>query len=506
MPQIEDNEGKPENVALSELMDQRAAESRGKKRTPWQAFVACGMTPVSLGLMLRNAANWDSARLMQFAEEVEERDSHYRSVLGTRKMAVRQLDWSIVPASEDERDEQVAAFVTDAIDRKGFNTCLGDLLDGLSKGFSVVEIVWKNETQDSAPRIVPSQYLYRNQRHFGFDAETQTHVQLLTESAGQYGEPLQPAKFITHAPRLKSGKIIRSGLIFTVAALHLMKAFVTKDWMAFAEVFGMPLVYAEMLSSATDEEKADIFRGLQALGSDGKALFSDNVRVEFLGINNTQHGGFYNDTVGFWNKEISKVTLGQTMTSEDGASLSQAKVHDDVRKDIRNADALTLAETLNDQLIRPLVELNFGLGLKLPSIVFDVSDPEDMVAFAEALVPFIDRGFAVKTTELYTKFGLEKPEDGDETLTAQTMPAGFGGEDQPGEAGDREALPDGEEAMSALQAARVLGVPVTQVFALEGAGELMAYKGPAGRRRYLASDVQKMEARASAPFAGTAIE
>ena len=74
------------------------------------------------------------------------------------------------------------------------------------------------------------------------------------------------------------------------------------------------------------------------------------------------------------------------------------------------------------------------------------------------------------------------------------------------EAGDREALPDGEEAMSALQAARVLGVPVTQVFALEGAGELMAYKGPAGRRRYLASDVQKMEARASAPFAGTAIE
>jgi phage gp29-like protein len=518
MPQVEDNEGKPGTVSNRELFDQQSAESREGWRKPWQDFVASGVTPVSLGLMLRSAANWDSDRLMKFAEEVEERDGHYKSVLGTRKMAVRQLPWSIQPASEDKADEEIAEFVREAIDRKGFNACLGDLLDGLSKGFSVVEIVWKPEAHEGAWRLVPNQYLYRNQRHFGFDEETQTRVQLKTAKATQYGEPLQPAKYITHMPRLKSGKIIRSGLIFTAAALYLMKAFVTKDWMAFSEVFGMPLVYAKMLESATDDEKEKIFNGLMALGSDSKALFSGNVELEFLGINNTQHGNFYIDTVGFFNKETSKVVLGQTMTSEDGASLSQAKVHEGVRNDIRNSDALTLAETLNDQLIRPLVELNFGPGTRPPTLVFDVSEPEDMVAFAEAIVPFIGLGLQVRSADIYSRFGLEKPDDGDDVLTAKEVSAmaglGMGDgiaadgvdEDPPETDDDRDDVPDGEDAMSALQASRALGVPVTQVFALEGAGELTAYRGQDGRRRYLASDVQKTEARASAPFAGTAIE
>jgi phage gp29-like protein len=273
-----------------------------------------------------------------------------------------------------------------------------------------------------------------------------------------------------------------------------------------------------MLESATDDEKEKIFNGLMALGSDSKALFSGNVELEFLGINNTQHGNFYIDTVGFFNKETSKVVLGQTMTSEDGASLSQAKVHEGVRNDIRNSDALTLAETLNDQLIRPLVELNFGPGISPPTLVFDVSEPEDMVAFAEAIVPFIGLGLQVRSADIYSRFGLEKPDDGDDVLTAKEVSAmaglGMGDgiaadgvdEDPPETDDDRDDVPDGEDAMSALQASRALGVPVTQVFALEGAGELTAYRGQDGRRRYLASDVQKTEARASAPFAGTAIE
>jgi len=414
-------------------------------------------------------------------------------------MAVRQLPWHISPASEDEKDARIAEFVSWALSSGGFDSCLGDLLDGISKGFSVVEIIWELNKADPDLhkwRYVPSRYLWRDQRHFGFDEQTQTEIQLLTEDAPQFGEPLKSYRFIQHTPRLKSGKVIRSGLIYTVAALHLMKAFVTKDWLAFSEVFGMPVVYAEMQANATEKDKGEIFTALQALGSDGKALFSNNVKIEFLGVNTTHHGDFYESAVRFWNQEISKVTLGQTMTTEDGASLSQAKVHAEVRNDIRNSDARSLEDTINKQLIAAIVELNFGATATPPSFSFDVSDPEDMVSFSEAIVPFIDRGLSVSVSELYEKFGLSRPEDPVDALSATLSP-------------DNEQVsepPDSEEMLSALQVSRVLGVPVSQVFALDGAGELNSVRIAGGGRRYMAADVQKMEARASAPFAGTAIE
>ncbi len=416
MPEVQNPEG--ENVTISDatLTTQIAAESRSSIRSPFQVFVAAGMTPEGLAILLRNAANWAPRRLMEFAQEVEERDGHYRSVLQTRKMGVLSRPWNVAPATESPRDAEIAAFVTKTFKRKGFQGMLMDALDGLSKGFAVVELIWS--TKQVPGQIVPGKYVWRDPRYFSYDFETMTDIQLITMASPTYGVPLTPAKYITHVPKLKSGKIARSGLIFTVAALYLMKAYQTKDWLAFSEVFGMPLRYAKMLEDASDEQKQQIFEALQSLGSDATAIFSKNVEVEFLGVNVTPHGDFFEKAVRFWNQEISKVVLGQTMTTEDGASLSQAKVHAEVRDDIRDADAKALAETINDSLVAPLVQMNFGADVELPMFSFDISEPEDLVALTTSIIPLIDRGLRISTSEIYERTGFTPPDEGDEILTA----------------------------------------------------------------------------------------
>ncbi|MGK4387738.1 phage portal protein family protein [Ectopseudomonas oleovorans] len=56
----------------------------------------------------------------------------------------------------------------------------------------------------------------------------------------------------------------------------------------------------------------------------------------------------------------AKACLAATMTTDDGSSQSQANVHNEVRMDILRADAKQLAATLNRDLVRTFIDLNFG--------------------------------------------------------------------------------------------------------------------------------------------------
>ncbi len=63
------------------------------------------------------------------------------------------------------------------------------------------------------------------------------------------------------------------------------------------------------------------------------------------------------------------------MTADDGSSNAQAQVHNDVRVDILEADAKALANTLNRDLLRPYIDLNFGPQADYPRIELEVPKP-----------------------------------------------------------------------------------------------------------------------------------
>lgn len=393
-------------------------------RRRYNDTVAVGLTPEALGQILTEAREGSGFNFLTLAYELERRDPHYRSVLGTRKLALQGMPITVIPAGgEDagEAEQELANRVKEeVINKPRFRKMLPDVLDALGKGYSCVEIVWDDK---DVTQWDPT-YRWRDQRFFEFDDKSGTEIRLKSDARITEGEELEPYKWIVHQPKLLSGYPLDSGLAVTVVALYLAKAYAMMDWSTFIEVFGIPLRIGKYGPEASETDQEAFLTALANLGADAAAVFPEGFEYE---IHQAKSGGGsgmgpHGNLLGYANKEISKVVLGQTMSSEDGSSLAQAKVHDEVRGDILAADAVALEDTLNECIIEPWIDLNIGPPPdgNYPRAKIDVSDKEDLVAFAEALTPFVDRGLRVSAREVYDRFGLKEPGEGDAVL----MPKG----------------------------------------------------------------------------------
>ena len=81
MVKILDQHGNP--IKKQELVKEVAAPSIAGVRNVWHGAVGGGLTPSRLASMLRSAQEGDVLEYLTLAEEMEEKEFHYRSVLST---------------------------------------------------------------------------------------------------------------------------------------------------------------------------------------------------------------------------------------------------------------------------------------------------------------------------------------------------------------------------------------------------------------------------------------
>lgn len=412
--QILDAYGRP--IRRQQLLQEAVQATTTGVHQAWAAdSIVASLDPARLRSILQGAAQGEILDYLVLAEEMEEKDPHYAAVLGTRKRAVSGLPVGVEAASDEPRDIELADAVRELTEAPEFGDLLDDLLDALGKGFSVAEPIWQLE----GGQLWPVRYEWRDPRWFQFD-KTTGRTLLIREEGGD-GREIPPGKLIVHQPRLKSGLPIRGGVARLVAVSFMCKAYGVKDWMRYAELFGMPLRIGRYGPGAKPDDIAVLRRAVAQLAADAAAILPEGMKIDFQEIANAAGGAELFERLAEWlDKQISKAVLGQTMTTDDGSSQSQANVHNDVRIDILKADAKQLAATLNRDLVRVFVDLNFGPQERYPRIVLQVNEPEDLKALADALTPFIDRGLAVEQSVILDRFGLPAPAEGAELLRPQS--------------------------------------------------------------------------------------
>lgn len=387
------------------LQDELAAPSLTGIRQPWHGSVIRHLTPTRLANILDAAENGDAYEYLTLATEIEDRaDLHYASVLGTRKLAITGLDIKVDAATDDAIDIKLADFVREQVPH--LKDLVSDLVDALGKGYSVSEILWDR----SGKTWVPEEYKHRDPRFFKFDLETGQQLRLIDNADMVNGIALAPYKFIVHTPRIKTGLPIRGGLARLAAVAYMCKAWTWRDWMAFADVFGMPLRVGKYGPNTQPADLQKLVSAVANLGSDAAAVIPESMRIEFQQAAQTAGAGdFFQGLADWWDKQISKGILGQTMTADNGSSMAQAKVHNEVRLDILSADAGTLSATLNKQLIKPLIDLNFGVQKHYPQLTIVVPQPEDMALLITALEKLVPLGLQVEQSVIRDKLGLPDP-------------------------------------------------------------------------------------------------
>ena len=163
------------------------------------------------------------------------------------------------------------------------------------------------------------------------------------------------------APSLvEAGKPDDLGLLLKATLHTIPKKNMLAFWDAFGEIFGMPMRIAKTAS----RDKKDIDRLNQMLinaGASMTAVMPLDTELEFIESTRADAYNVYNERVSRANSEISKLIIGQTMTIEDGSSLSQSQTHLQVLQNLVEADADMLRDVINNRLLPRMVLHKFPL-------------------------------------------------------------------------------------------------------------------------------------------------
>ncbi len=382
-------------------------------RDRWATYPSRGLTPVRLASILREADEGYPARQVEVFGELAEKDAHLASQLQLRKNAVLDLEYDVHPASDDAHAQKTCEFCREALmGLEDLDDLLLDLLDAVPQGWAMSELLWdvsSGQATLAGHQRVPQERTRWNDQGMPL---------LATDQAPQ-GIEFPLFKVVYHRNRARTGLDARAGLLRTCCWWWLFKNFSVKDWSAFAEAFGMPLRVAKYPSGMSPEDLEALRKAMYSLGSDGVAIISAATELEFKESNAGKGGSqsVYERLAGFCNDEMSKAVLGQTLTSQvgDSGSFAAAKVHDQVRRDLRDADAHNLAKSLRQQVLKPLVLFNFGPGAPVPWFKFDLEDPEDLVAKASQYQALSGMGLRIPQGHVYQVWGIPQPQ-GDEPV------------------------------------------------------------------------------------------
>jgi phage gp29-like protein len=336
----------------------------------WQDYPSSGLTPSRLMAILREADMGSLSATMQLFAEMEEKDPHLYAVANTRRLALTGLEWQVVsagdlgPTANRALADEAAVYAREVLaEMESFDEALQHLSLAIGRNIAVAELVW--ETVGGELRLVdlcPVDFT-----RLAFDELGS--LRILTKQEPIDGMALVPNKFVVHAPHNVGGHLSRGGLLRVTAMVYLAKNLALKDWMIFAEVFGMPVRIARYEPSATEQEKRELLEMLESLGSNAAGVFSRAVELQIVEANRGTVGPPYEKLVDFLNREMSKAWLGQTLTTETtgvSGTLTVSEVHDEVRKDIRTDDVRKEGRTLRRDVLGPLCRLKFGPDAPVP--------------------------------------------------------------------------------------------------------------------------------------------
>ncbi|NBC33047.1 MAG: DUF935 family protein [Alphaproteobacteria bacterium] len=405
-----DQHGRP--LAPQTLSRAVAGPTLAGVRSVYADHPSQNLDPRKLGAILREAEEGDPTRFLELAEDLEEKDGHYAAVLRTRKLAVAELDLSVVAAGEEADDLADADLLRAWLDTGLAEGVLADLLDGLGKGFAVAEILWETVSGTWRPAALEP----RDPRWFAFDPVDGRTLKL-RQADGSLAD-LPPAKFVVHAPQLKSGLPIRGGLARPAAWAWLFKSFALKDWMIFAETYAMPLRLGKYPAGSSEDDRQALMRAVADLGADAAAVIPAEMVVEFVKAEGA--GGsaaVYQELCEYMDRQVSKLVLGQTTTTDAiSGGHAVSREHNEVRHDIARADARQLAATLTRDLAGPMIALNRGPGRTPPRFRLARPEREDVGRLVDWTEKLVALGVAVPAWWLRDKIGAPEAAPGEALL------------------------------------------------------------------------------------------
>ena len=197
------------------------------------------------------------------------------------------------------------------------------------------------------------------------------------------------------------------GLLEKAAPLTVLKRHSWASWDEFEQIFGMPIRIAK-LGSLSEGVKDEVASWLKTMGTASYGVFPQFADIEIKESNNRDAFNVFMKKIETVNTELSILINGQTMTTSDGSSRSQAEVHERTEDEITEADLKLVTHWLNDVIV-PLLR-NCGYDIKEDERIGVelITDPKEKMHIDEKIM--MHSGFQLSKDYLEKTYGVELEE------------------------------------------------------------------------------------------------
>ncbi|HUS95756.1 MAG TPA: DUF935 family protein [Hyphomicrobiaceae bacterium] len=369
----------------------------------------------------------DSVRAFTYYRDNEEKDDQIAQCLETRKNGVLSRERQIVPASKDSQDAQVAEFVEEVLAGiPNFGNILNELLDAPPHGVAIAETIW----QSDGSRIIVENIKPRPPEWFLFNPVTQIQngpLRLKKNIWDVDGEAIDEElhKFIVYTFRARFGNRRGRPLLRRLFWPSWIKRQTLKFWLKYAEK-GPGTIAVRYRAGADNSEQTNALKAAEDIAGKVAVAFPEGFEImePLLKAARSVPSDIFKSLVKeTCDAAIAKIILGQTLTSQGSESGrgSQAlgTVHQDVRLEIVAADAHDLMTVINDQVIRPLVDFNFGPETAAPKWTIQVNEPENLAERSKVDQTAQQMGMPITEQYMRKTYNYPQPEPEDQVLEAR---------------------------------------------------------------------------------------
>ncbi|MFJ1330249.1 phage portal protein family protein [Capnocytophaga canimorsus] len=209
------------------------------------------------------------------------------------------------------------------------------------------------------------------------------------------------------------------GLLEKAAVYCILKRHSWGSWDEFEELFGVPIRIAK-IASQSDAVKQEVAEWLEEMGSAAYGVFPIGTEVDIKENSKSDAFQVFYRKIEALDKELSKLVLHQTMTTENGSSKAQGTVHENTLQEVIYADEKKMLSFLNNKLVPAMRNLGYNIPQNAKIEVEKTADPEKQIQIDGIL---LGRGYILKKEYIEQTYGveIEQMPAVQETSTSETV-------------------------------------------------------------------------------------
>lgn len=307
-------------------------------------------------------------------------DPQIKATLAFKKIMIYGRKWDVEPASEEQKDLDVAAFVRAALKKINLKAKIREGLSAFDYGFSVGELIWALDRVNGEDAIILKDIKFRDPEFITVNVDKHGNVQSWIQDVRsfQFGQNkqevvLQPDKVFHWANDKSFSQHYGKSDLRSAYRSWWAKKFVIQFWNVFLERLGAPLTAARYPTGASSQLKDALKQILKGLSAKTEILIPEGVEIELIEATRAGQAS-YEEALNYHDKEIARAMLMVALLGSGGnevkrGSDSQSRLH--LRTLHKMADEVggDFMWELNAQVVKQLVDFNFDVE-EYPKVFF----------------------------------------------------------------------------------------------------------------------------------------